>query len=182
MPDAARRQRFEQALSAQAYSAAWRFCCRLAGGREDAEDLLQDALAQAYLRFGQLREPARFTSWLLSIVRRCFLLERRRTARRPRTVAEYAEVGTTPAADAFQATVLAALAGLSEPQRALLTLTCLEGHSAAEAAEVLGFRPSAARMRLTRARRALRQRVEQLLAAESTGTQSPEAAKVPRQR
>jgi RNA polymerase sigma-70 factor (ECF subfamily) len=182
MPDEVGRQRFERALSAEAYTAAWRFCCRLASGRHDAEDLLQDALARAYQRFGQLREPAKFKSWLLSIVRRCFLMQRRRAMRRPRAVTEYADVEAKPAADAFQAVVLSALASLPEAQRALLTLTYLEDHSATEAAEVLGFRPSAARMRLTRARRALRQRVEQLLAAEGEGTQSPEPAKLLRRR
>jgi RNA polymerase sigma-70 factor (ECF subfamily) len=166
MPDQARRPGFERALSAEAYSAAWRFCCRLAAGRQDAEDLLQDALAQAYARFGQLREPARFKSWLLSIVRRSHLMRLRRKARRPREVASYEDRTPQPAADPFQATVLSAVQALPEPQRALLTLVYLEGLSPDEAAQALGLRPGAVRMRLTRARRALRQRVWRLLAAD----------------
>lgn len=175
MPDQTRRQGFERALSAEAYSAAWRFCCRLAAGREDAEDLLQDALARAYLSFGQLREPARFTSWLLSIVRRCYLMRRRRAARRPREVASYQDLSAQPAADPFQAQVLSAVDALPEPQRALLTLVYLEGHSPLEAARALGIRPGAVRMRLTRARCALRQQLERLGADGDAAVRQPTA-------
>ena len=160
MPDESLKRRFERALSAEAYRTAWRFSCRLAHSREDAEDLLQEALGQAWLRFVQLRQPARFTSWLLSIVRRCHLTRLRRAGRRPRVAAAYAELASREPAAAFQAEVLDAVAGLAEPQRTLLTLVYMEGLSHREAAAVLGIRPGAVRMRLTRARRALRAQLE----------------------
>ena len=160
MPDQALKRRFEQALSARAYTAAWRFSCRLALSREDAEDLLQDALAQAYARFAQLRQPERFLSWLLSIVRRCHLMRLRQAGRRPRTTSPYADIAPQAPVDAFQANVLDALDSLAEPQRALLVLVYMEGLSHDEAADALGIKPTAVRMRLSRARRALRERVE----------------------
>jgi len=34
-----------------------------------AEDLTQDALIQAYVRLGELRDPGRFASWLFAVTR-----------------------------------------------------------------------------------------------------------------
>ena len=135
--------RLERLLSGPAYGLAWRYACRLAGTREDAEDLLQDALAHALLNVGQLRQDAAFPSWLLRIVRTCFLMARRSAARL--TVAEAAppELPTPPAwgldADAEQALELAhALRALPPEQCALLGLHYIEGLGADDLALVHG--------------------------------------------
>ena len=83
MPEPGKQERFSQALSEAVYTAAWRFCCRLSTCREDAEDLLQEALAKACERFDQLRDQDKFKGWLLCIVRRCYLMQLRALRRRP---------------------------------------------------------------------------------------------------
>jgi RNA polymerase sigma-70 factor (ECF subfamily) len=135
------QQGFEQALDAGAYGAAWRYCCRLSATREDAEDLLQDALAQAYVSHRQLRDSAKFKGWLLSIVRSKHLMRLRAAGRRPVLAPDYAldfvngaEVGP------LIHEVLAALAQLKPAWREVLVLHYMEGLGTAEVAQVLGLR------------------------------------------
>jgi RNA polymerase sigma factor (sigma-70 family) len=45
-----------------------RFAMRLASDEESAPDLAQEAMLQAYLSLGSLRNPARFKSWLYGIM------------------------------------------------------------------------------------------------------------------
>ncbi len=45
-----------------------RFAMRLAPGDGSAPDLVQEAMLQAYLSLGKLRDPARFKSWLYGII------------------------------------------------------------------------------------------------------------------
>ncbi|OGO00170.1 MAG: hypothetical protein A2Y90_03940 [Chloroflexi bacterium RBG_13_52_12] len=47
---------------------ARRFALRFIGNEDGAQDLAQEALLQAYLSLGRLRDPARFKSWLYGIV------------------------------------------------------------------------------------------------------------------
>jgi RNA polymerase sigma-70 factor (ECF subfamily) len=55
------------------YLAVYRFAYRMSGCAADAEDLAQQTFLQAWRKIDQLREPERARSWLLSIVRNCFL-------------------------------------------------------------------------------------------------------------
>ncbi|MBN2081188.1 sigma-70 family RNA polymerase sigma factor [bacterium] len=176
MPNADRQKRFEEALSPAVYGAAWRFGCRLADCREDAEDLLQEALATAFARFDQLRDPLRFTPWLLAIVRRCHLMKLRERSRRPRQVDVMREPVAEPDAPGFSGEVRAALAGLPERQRTLLALVYAEELSQVEAAQVLGVSPAGVRMQLTRARRALRRAIERQWAEDA----DPRSVRVPK--
>lgn len=47
---------------------ARRFALRLTGNEDGAQDLVQEAMLQAYLSLKGLRDPARFKSWLCGIV------------------------------------------------------------------------------------------------------------------
>ena len=47
-----REARFRQLVTQDAYAAVWRYCYRLTGNREDAEDLGQESLARAFERIG----------------------------------------------------------------------------------------------------------------------------------
>lgn len=56
-------------LLAQRYELiAQRFAARLVGEGEGVQDLVQEAMLQAYLSLEHLRDPARFKSWLYGIV------------------------------------------------------------------------------------------------------------------
>lgn len=156
-----RKERFEALLDPEAYEAAWRFAYRLASAREDAEDLLQEALAQAFGSLDQLREAGKFRAWLFSIIRSKFL-RRLEQARR---------MQVTPLAGAFpdgealagglggveaSPELQAALESLPAAWREVLLLHYLDGLSLAEAGQALGIGPRAAKQRLYRARNALR--------------------------
>ena len=56
---------------------------RLAGRRSEAEDIVQETMADALTHLSELREPASFRAWLLGIaVRRVRRAHRRRSVRR----------------------------------------------------------------------------------------------------
>ncbi|HEU5170607.1 MAG TPA: sigma-70 family RNA polymerase sigma factor [Gemmatimonadales bacterium] len=56
---------------------------RLTRNRADAEDLVADAIARAWLGLGSLRERERFRGWIFRILTNLFLSERRAHAGRP---------------------------------------------------------------------------------------------------
>jgi len=153
--------RFEACLTADVYRAAWRYAWQLSRVAEDAEDLLQEALAQAWLSFPQLRDPARFKGWLLKIVRTRFLMHRRRRAIETADSDPAIRAGTEgryPAADrnlGLPPELAAAVHGLAPALREVVELFYLHELSGAEIGEVLSIRPAAVKVRLHRARRAL---------------------------
>jgi RNA polymerase sigma factor (sigma-70 family) len=55
-------------LSQRYQPIARRFATRLVGGEGGVADMVQEAMLQAYLSLGKLRNPARFKSWLCGIV------------------------------------------------------------------------------------------------------------------
>ena len=105
-----REERFQRLVDADAYSALWRYCCRLSTRREDAEDLLQETLALAYSRLAQLRDEAVVKGWLFAIARNLYISrlrrERRehaRNANEPAWRQAPCPEGAGPPADAAQA-------------------------------------------------------------------------------
>ena len=154
MTDAMLRSRFEEALGGEAYAAAWRYALRLAGRREDAEDLLQDSLLHAYVKFRQLRNPDAFRGWLMSIVRTRFLARRRKFS--PVTLETPpegpADAGRTPTPD--EEAAADALRRLPETQGEILSLFYIDGLSLRETGAVLGISERTAKQRIFRARKA----------------------------
>lgn len=59
-----------------------RFCLALCRDKQEAEDLLQDALVRAYLHQGDYQQRGSLLGWLCGIVRNQFLETRRAVARR----------------------------------------------------------------------------------------------------
>ena len=58
------------------------------GGRQDAEDLTQDALTKAWTHIGDLHDPATFAFWLRSILYRCCATWHRRPQSWPISLTE----------------------------------------------------------------------------------------------
>jgi RNA polymerase sigma-70 factor (ECF subfamily) len=161
------RSQFEAALNAEVYGVAWRYAWRLAaagrgGCHEEAEDLLQEALAQAWRQFGQLRDKSQFKAWLLAIVRTRQLDRLRRQRRRPQIAGELAEDHAGPVATAPESPIWTALQLLNPGERELLTLFYCEGLSLVETGTALGLSARVVRQRLYRARTGLRQSWERL--------------------
>jgi RNA polymerase sigma-70 factor (ECF subfamily) len=66
------------ALARQHKDAVYRQMIRACGNREDAEDVLIEALLKAYRHLDQLRESAAFRAWLAQIAKRvCWQLKER---------------------------------------------------------------------------------------------------------
>ena len=130
---------------------------------DEAEDVVQEAVLQAFLGLDTLREPARFGAWLYRIaanlarmrLRRLTLQETVRKSLRP-TDGDGAERAETAAL------VREALAMLPNAQREAVLMHDVAGYSAGEIAERLGGSSGAVRVRLHRARRELRSRLAAL--------------------
>src|SRR5205823_5557996 len=124
-----------------------------------AEDVLQDACISAYRSLGSCRDPDRFRAWFGRIVmNRCRDVLRRRPAVDIETV-EIAskESADAPAEDEELALKLErALAKLSPDQREAFVMREVEGRSYEEMVELLDTKIDALRMRVMRAKEALR--------------------------
>lgn len=129
-----------------------------------ADDLAQEALAKAFGRAHQLRDPEKLRPWLYGILVNCWrdhLRARRPTADidtiDPQALAAHDD---TPEAAASRSELVnevrAAIARLPQAQREVLALVDLEGCSYAEAAEILDIPMGTVMSRLCRSRAALR--------------------------
>ena len=158
MRDPQREELFEQFLTQDVYRAAWNYSWRLCNRREDAEDLLQEALVHALRKLEQLKDRAMFKSWLLSIVRTRFLNGLRAQKARPQTVEEMPHLGGEegPGFGGLSPELLTAMLKLPENQREILEMYYMDGLNMDETGEVLGIASSVVRQRLFRARRAIR--------------------------
>jgi RNA polymerase sigma-70 factor (ECF subfamily) len=140
--------------SARVYGYVRRHC-------DDAEcdDIVSEVFLVAWRRLGDV--PSDAVPWLLATARNVVGNHWRSRDRRGRLEAELRAVrqlaaGSDPAGLAVErAAMLAALATLSADDRELLLLVGWDGLDAAGAAQVLGCSGTAARARLSRARRAL---------------------------
>lgn len=135
------------------------------GERADAEDVCQDAFVTALRRIEECRQPARFSAWLLRIVRnRAHDHARAQAVRAAAPIGEMEIAAGTPGPlrlaerAELEADLLRALSTLPELQREVLMLFDIEGWSHREIAERLGISEGSARVNLHHGRRALRER------------------------
>jgi RNA polymerase sigma-70 factor (ECF subfamily) len=149
---------------------AFRVAAAITGGGADAEEAMQNGLVKAYRSLGRFRAGAPFRPWLLRIVvneahnvRRA---ERRQTRLGTRASEQHrpSEAGADEAVLAREEadTVLAALARLADADRLALALRYFADLPDCEAAALLGVSTQAYRVRLVRARRRLRDFLEEL--------------------
>jgi RNA polymerase sigma-70 factor, ECF subfamily len=135
----------------------------LSSGGEEAEDVLQEAFVRAYEHLSELRDPTRLGPWLTQIV----MHESKARARKRRTavlmevpVRALASSPRDPEQEALarqlQGVLAAAVDELPVAYRTVFVLRDLQGLSTLEVAESLGMSPAAVKVRLFRARAALR--------------------------
>jgi RNA polymerase sigma factor (sigma-70 family) len=167
--DAERYRELVERHERRVYAIAW---SRL-GDAALAEDVVQEAFIRAYRRLWLLGDGAKFAAWINTIVRRVAinfgLRHRRELDKRERWALEQApRAGEVSAVEAelpcTPETLRQTLAKLPDAHRECLVLFYLEGRSGADAASALGISESALRVRLHRARAALRERLEERLA------------------
>ena len=121
----------------------------------DAADLVQDVFLAAFERLGNLREPAAFPGWIVTIARNRAIDHRRA----PRRVDDLVEPSVAPVPAAEAREVLAAIGALPETYRETLIMRLVEGLSGPEIAEHTGMQPGSVRVHLHRGMTLLRQRL-----------------------
>ncbi len=138
---------------------------RMVADRELAYDVAQDAFIRAWRAIGRFRGDAKFSTWMHRITVNTALThrERRKRSRTDALDAMYHEPeadGLTPErggqSAAARAHLAAALADLAEPLRVVVVLKDVYGWSHAEISDSLDISVTAAKVRLHRGRKALR--------------------------
>ncbi len=136
----------------QAQGEVWRLCAYLVG-REDADDLTQDAFVRAIKALPAYRGESSARTWLLAITRYTCVDAIRRSTRQRRLVTRLRQRPIAQAADHAGAIELDLLvAGLEHDRREAFVLTQVLGLSYAEAAEICGCPVGTIRSRVARAR------------------------------
>lgn len=145
----------------------------LTGDRAEAEDIVQEAFLQAYLKLDSFQRHSAFYTWLYRIAFNNSA-SRRRKKRIESSVDRSRELaGEEPAADGDApgdslerreqaAQVRAALGQLSDEHRAILVLREIDGCDYEAIAEALDINIGTVRSRLHRARLQLRDKLRQL--------------------
>ena len=141
------------------------------GSTDEAEDVVQEAFIQAYLKLNTFQHNSRFFTWLYRIAFNFALAKRRRhrghlSLDESREVSGSEPTSKTESPDSRMSRsedinlVHQALAILSEDHRSILVLREMEDMAYDEIAEVLHISIGTVRSRLNRARFALKQQLE----------------------
>lgn len=128
--------------------------------RDDAADAVAETFLVAWRRLDDVDDQFALP-WLYAVARNV-LLNQQRATRRQQAITERVAAGLPEAGEMSTGSprVLDALASLSEAEREVLMLAAWEELSSSEAARVLGCSATAYRIRLHRARRHLRERLD----------------------
>ena len=149
----------------------YRYALSMTSQEDVAADVVQASLVKAYAQMARCREPERFGAWVYRIVANgCkdhLKSRRRRDVRLDDAGAAIPAGSANPASDLERAELRrelnGALAQLNEPMRQAFVLKHVEGRSYEEIAEILDVSVPALKMRVHRAREALRQTLEEVL-------------------
>lgn len=144
-------------------AATIRLATRFCGSADQAQDIAQEAFAKLWVHAPQWKaDGAKFTTWFYRVVANLSIDHMRRNRKLVfGELPETADTGDTPgqAAERSQvaARVAAVVAALPQKQREALALCFYEGHSNAQAAEIMGLSVKAVESLLVRARKKLRE-------------------------
>lgn len=154
----------------------YRFAYQMVPRRDDAEDIVQEAFVRAYQNLHKYRDEAKFTTWLLRIVTNLCTDQARMRNRRDALEQQEAAgsllwmtQGTIEdpveelEADRRKLALRKALNALPVHHRTMIILRDLEEREYPEIAQILGCTVGGAKLRVLRARRALKERIAPLL-------------------
>jgi RNA polymerase sigma factor (sigma-70 family) len=157
----------------------YRYAFAVLGERADAEDVTQTTFLNAYRAFQRGERPQKPQNWLIAIAHNVCRQRFRQSQRRPREVEFDDAIGNAAVEEAEGPSVedlRRAFSQLPPNQRAALVMRELEGRSYAEIATVLEISVSALETLLFRARRSLREQLEdQLTCSEAAFAVSKQA-------
>lgn len=153
---------------------------RMCGHRDDADEVLEETLLTAYLSLKELRDPAALRAWVFRVAANACLKMRRHErsggaheigleevlpgpgdAGAPPQIPDWSELPLDRLLqDELRAKLDEAILGLPGDYRIVLLLRDQEGFSTRQTAEMLGISETLAKVRLHRARLALRKALE----------------------
>jgi RNA polymerase sigma-70 factor, ECF subfamily len=170
-------ERFVDMFGGRIYAFGQRMC----GHREDGEDVAQETLVRAYHKLGTLRDPRALRSWLYRIVANACVSRRRKSKFAPDqelslddllpqggVVEEGPVLPSDPGPDGdlyrreLASALEVAVRDLPPDYRVVWMMRDVEGLATEETAEALGISVPNVKMRLHRARLALRRRLAHL--------------------
>lgn len=158
------------------------FVVRQNAGGEDSFDIVQEVFLRALQRIGDLREPERFGSWLLTIARYAAIDSRRRASRvdlldddaiESLTAKDRSPVELSELRDLSEL-VWGCVAGLSARDATAVVLVTQFDYTIEEVSRVLNISHGAAKVALHRARRRLRNTLALNVLVRHEGTACPE--------
>ncbi|NQX46756.1 RNA polymerase sigma factor [Paenibacillus tritici] len=162
----------------------YRYCCRMLGNKQDAEDAVQDVLVKAYQSIGRYKPTVSFSAWLYRIAgNHCLNLLRQQRRQgyflrlfRPDTAVagpeeELVERLYSPALEA-------ALGRLSLEERNLLVLRVFEEQSFPEISAILNISSNALHKRMERIKRKVREIMQAEEGISWTGQESVMSTKI----
>lgn len=143
----------------------------ISGGREEAEDVVQDAFVQAFVKLNSFGGNSAFFTWLYRIAINAAISRRRKRKGDSSIDARLEQRGEEPADDEEGAEdrvlreerasqVQTALAALSEEHRTILVLREMEDCDYDEIAAIIDVPVGTVRSRLHRARLQMREQLE----------------------
>ncbi len=154
----------------------YRFAYQMTSRRDDAEDIVQEAFVRAYQNLHRYRDEAKFTTWLLRIVTNLCTDQARMSTRRTAleqqeaagaldwmTSGEVADPVQNLEAERRKLALKKALNALPPHHKAVIVLRDIEEREYPDMAAILGCTVGGAKLRVLRARRALRERIAPLL-------------------
>ncbi|MER7505289.1 sigma-70 family RNA polymerase sigma factor [Nonomuraea pusilla] len=128
-----------------------------------ADDVTQEVWLAVVRGLPRLREPGRFAPWLFTIARRSVTDRLRGEYARPKEAWEAEEGVTEDAVEAMvdRAALVSVLSALPAPEREILVLFYLEDLPVEECAHICRIPAGTVKSRLNRARRLLREQLEE---------------------
>ena len=154
----------------------YRFAYQMTSRRDDAEDIVQEAFVRAYQNLHRYRDEAKFTTWLLRIVTNLCTDQARMSVRRTAleqqeaagaldwmTLGDIEDPVHNLEADRRKVVLRKALNALPVHHRSVIILRDIEEKEYPEMASILGCTVGGAKLRVLRARRALKDRIAPFL-------------------
>lgn len=164
--------RAQQQLYRLYAGAMYNVCYRMMNNREEAEDMLQESFADAFLHLSTFRFESAFGAWLKRLtVNRCInTLKKKKTDLVPAEELPDLPHDTGNGEEVEGITVdqvRLALEQLPEGYRVVFSLYLLEGYDHSEIAQILGISEATSKSQYSRAR----QRMKEILTPQRNGRQ-----------
>ncbi len=163
--EACKRQdrRAQQQLYSQYARAMYNICLRMMGNEADAEDMLQNAFVDVFLKINSYRSEATIGAWIKRIVINTCINHLKK--RRLNTTEWDDRIGDQPAETDYKAQdasldvdmVKRAMDELPDGYRTVFSLYLIEGYDHKEIADIMGVTEATSKSQFSRAKRKMRE-------------------------